>query len=115
MPGVQFGQQIDMNGFKITELAPGVAGTDGVNVNQLNASAPQGVAQNVGDGIALTFNVIHNFALANKEDFIAKVTRNSDGVEFMVEVASVDNNTISVTFGTAPAVNAYRVSVVPVP
>lgn len=115
MPGVQFGQQIDMNGFKVTELAPGTAPTDAVNLSQLTASAPQGFAVNVGDGVAVTYNVVHNFNLANKEDFIAKVTRNSDGVEFMVEVTSVDVNTISVTFGTPPAAAAYRVSVVPVP
>lgn len=115
MPGVQFGQQIDMNGFKVTEMAPGTAGTDAVNVNQLNASAPQGFAVNVGDGVALSYNVVHNFNLPNKEDFLVKVTRNSDGLEFMVEVASVDVNTLSVTFGVAPALNAYRVSVVPVP
>lgn len=115
MPGVQFGQQIDMNGFKVTEMAPGTAGTDAVNLNQLNAASPQGFAANVGDGVALTYNVVHNFNLPNKEDYIAKVTRNSDGIEFMVEVASVDVNTIAVTFGTAPAAAAYRVSVVPVP
>jgi hypothetical protein len=115
MPGVQFGTQIDMNGFKVTEVAPGTAPTDAVNVSQLTANAPQGFAQDVGNGVATSFNLVHGFNLPNKEDFIAKVTRNSDGIEFMVEVASVDVNTISVTFGVAPASNAYRVSVVPVP
>lgn len=115
MSGVQFGQQIDMNSNKITELAPGVAGTDGVNVNQLAASSPQGYAQLIGDGVASTFNVSHGLALADKNDFVARVAEVSSGQAYMVEVVGVDANTLSVTFGFVPASNAFRVSVVPVP
>lgn len=113
MPGVQFGQQIDMNGLKITELAPGVAGTDAVNVSQLNAFA-DGFSVLVGDGVAVTYTVTHNFALANKDDFIARVSEVATGAEYNVEVTSVNANSFTVTFGVAPASNAYRVSTIPV-
>ena len=115
MAGVQFGQQIDMNGFKVTEMAAGTNPTDAVNLSQLTSSSPQGFAQNVGDGTNTTFNVVHNFALADENDFIARVADNATGQEVMVEVIAVDANTISVTFGSAPTTNQYRVAVVPVP
>lgn len=113
MPGVQFGQQIDMNGLKITELAPGVAGTDAVNVNQLNAFA-DGFSQLVGDNVLTTFTVTHNFALANKDDFITRVAEVATGAEYNVEVTSVSVNSLSVTFGFVPTANQFRVSVLPV-
>lgn len=112
MPGVQFGQQIDMNGFKVTELAPGTAPTDAVNVSQLNASAPQGFAQDVGDAVATSYVVTHNF---NTDDVITVVFDKATKQDVMVEVLRSSVNAVTVTFGTAPAVNAYRVLVVPVP
>lgn len=113
MAGVQFGQQIDMNGFKITELAPGVAPTDAVNVSQLTAFA-DGFAQTVGDAINSTFTVTHNLALANKDDYIVRVAEIATGAEYMVENTSIGVNSISVTFGFIPALNAYRVAILPV-
>jgi len=51
MPGIQFNAQADMNGFKVTELGPGTAGTDAVNLNQLNASVAAAItALNNSDG-----------------------------------------------------------------
>lgn len=113
MPGVQFGQQIDMNANKITELAPGTAGTDAVNVNQLNAFA-DGFSVLVGDGVASTFTVTHNFALANKDDFITRVAEAATGVEYTVEVTSIGINSFSVAFGFVPTSGQFRVSALPV-
>lgn len=113
MSGVQFGQQIDMNNNKITELAPGVAGTDAVNVNQLNAFA-DGFSQLVGDGALSTFTITHNFALANKDDFVTRVAEVSSGQEYNVEVTSIGINSLSVSFGFIPTLNQFRVSVLPV-
>lgn len=112
MPGVQFGQQIDMNGFKVTEMAPGTAPTDAVNVSQLAANAPQGFAQDVGDGTATSYVVTHNF---NTDDVITVVFDKTTKQDVMVEVLRSSVNAVTVTFGVAPALNAYRVLVVPVP
>ena len=113
MSGVQFGQQIDMNGNKITELAPGVAGTDAVNVNQLSAFA-DGFAVLVGDGVLQTFTVTHNFALTNKDDFIVRVAEVSTGQEYMVDVIATTVNAFTVGFGFIPTAGQFRVSTIPV-
>lgn len=112
MPGVQFGQQIDMNGFKVTEMAPGTVGTDAVNLNQLNAASPQGFAQDVGDGVATAYVVTHNF---NTDDVVTVVFDKATKQDIMVEVLRSSLNAVTVTFGTPPALNAYRVLVLPVP
>lgn len=112
MPGVQFFNDIDMNGFKVTEMAPGVAPTDGVTVSQLQASAPQGFAQDVGDGVALTYNVAHNF---NTLDVMIQVFEKATAHNVLVDVHRVDVNTVQIGFGLPAALNAYRVLVIPVP
>lgn len=112
MPGVQFFQQIDMNGLPITELAPGVSGTDAVNVNQLTAASPQGFAQDVGDGVALTYVVTHNF---NTDDVMVQVFEKATKHNVQVDVHRSSVNAVTVGFGIVPALNSYRVLVIPVP
>lgn len=102
-----------MNGLKITELAPGVASTDAVNVSQLSAFA-DGFGATIGDGIALTFNVNHALALPNKNDFVARVAEVTSGAEYHVEVIGVDLNNATVTFGFIPTAGQFRVSIAPV-
>lgn len=111
MSGVQFGQQIDMNGFKITELAPGVAGTDAVNVSQLTASTYAGFATSVGDAVATSFNVVHNLGTL---DVVVAVYEVATGHDVMTDVSRVDANTVSVAFGSVIALNSHRVVVLPV-
>lgn len=113
MPGVQFGQQIDMNGNKITELAPGTDPTDAVNLSQLT-SFSDGFAQTVGDGVLSTFTITHNLALANKDDYVLRVAEIATGQEYMIENASIGVNSLTVTFGFVPALNTYRVAILPV-
>lgn len=113
MPGIQFGQQVDMNANKITELAPGTNPTDAVNLSQLTGFA-DGFAQTVGDGILSTFTITHNLALPNKDDYILRVAEVSTGAEYMIENNSVGINSLTVTFGFVPALNTYRVAVLPV-
>lgn len=113
MPGIQFGQQIDMNANKITELAPGTNPTDAVNLSQLTAFA-DGFAQTVGDGVLSTFTITHNLALANKDDYVIRVAEISSGAEFNIENNSIGINSLSITFGFIPALNAYRVAILPV-
>jgi hypothetical protein len=113
MSGVQFGQQIDMNGLKITELANGTNPTDAINLSQLTAFS-DGFAQTVGDGILSTFTITHNLALANKDDYVIRVAEIATGAEYLVENTSVGVNSLTVTFGFIPAANTYRVAVLPV-
>lgn len=113
MPGIQFGQQVDMNANKITELAPGTNPTDAVNLSQLTAFA-DGFAQTVGDGILSTFTITHNLALPNKDDYVIRVAEIATGQEYLIENTSVGINSLTVTFGFVPALNTYRVAVLPV-
>lgn len=113
MPGVQFGQQIDMNANKITELAAGTNPTDAVNLSQLTAFA-DGFAQTVGDGILSTFTITHNLALANKDDYVIRIAEIATGAEYLVENTSIGVNSLSVSFATIPALNTYRVAILPV-
>lgn len=112
MPGVQFGQDIDMNGNSITELAPGVAATDAVNVSQLTASAPQGFSATVGDGVASTFNVVHSLATT---DVMVQVYDVANGDQWITEVSTNGANAVDVTFGFTPTAGQFRVQVIPVP
>jgi len=112
MPGVQFGQQLDLNNNKITELAPGTAGTDAVNVNQLTAGSPQGFSANVGDGVASTFNVVHSL---NTTDVLIQVYEVATGDQWFVETSTSGVNAIDVTFGFVPTTDQFRAQVIPVP
>jgi hypothetical protein len=112
MSGVQFTNQIDMNGFKVTELGPGVSGTDAVNLNQLNATAPQGFAQDIGNGVATSFTVSHGFSTF---DVIVQVYQISDGAEIYADVKRNAEDDVTIVFGSAPSAGQYRVLIIPVP
>lgn len=113
MAGIQIGQQIDMNANKITELAAGTNPTDAVNLSQITALT-DGFTQTVGDGVASTFTITHNLALANKDDYVLRVAEIATGAGYLVEDASIGVNSLSVTFGFIPTLNSYRVAVLPV-
>lgn len=113
MPGIQVGQQFDMNGNKITELAAGTNPTDAVNLSQITALT-DGFTQTIGDAINSTFTITHNLALANKDDYVIRVAEIATGAGYLVEDASIGVNSLSVTFGFIPALNSYRVAVLPV-
>ena len=113
MAGVQFGQQIDMNGFKVTELAPGTAGTDAVNVDQLNSAVDNtfGFTQTVGDGTNTLYTVTHNL---NDTDVIVQVFALATGQSVMVDIVRTGVNAVTVEFGSPVAANSHRVLVLPV-
>lgn len=113
MSGVQFGQQIDMNGNKITEGGPATNPTDFVILSQLTASTG-GFTQDLGDGVASSFTVNHGFNLADKNDFLARVAEVSSGATYNVEVVGVDVDNASVTFGFVPTAGQFHVAMIPV-
>lgn len=113
MAGVQFGAQIDMNGLKITELAAATASTDAVNLSQLTSSTG-GHVETIGDGINLTYTITHNFDLADANDYVLRVGEISTGVEYVAINTALSENSLSVTFGFIPALDTYRVAVLPV-
>lgn len=63
----------------------------------------------IGDGTSATINVNHNL---NSEDVIIQVRHANTKTVTDCIMAVVDANTISLTFGTAPALDEYRVVVI---
>lgn len=112
MSGVQFVQQIDMNGNKITELAAGVAGTDAVNVSQLAGLGPQGFATSIGNGVLTTFTVTHSLS---NFDVMVMVYDNGTGEFVYPGIVRSAEDDVQITFGVAPTTDQYRVLVLPVP
>lgn len=112
MPGVQFGQQIDMNGFKVTEMAAGTNPTDAVNLSQLTAGAPQGFAADLGDGVNSSFTVSHGFSTF---DVIVQVYEVATGAEVYAQVTRSAEDDVNIAFGGIPTAGQYRVLVIPVP
>lgn len=112
MTGVQFGQQIDMNGYKITELQAGTAPTDGVNVSQLTALVPQGFAADIGNGVSTSLTVTHGLSTF---DVMVQVYKNSTFETVYADVVRLAEDDVQITFGAAPANNEYRVLILPVP
>lgn len=112
MSGVQFVDQIDMNTGKVTEMGPGTVGTDAVNLNQLNAVAPQGFAQSIGDGTNTSFTVTHGFGTL---DVIVQVFENSTGATITPTITRSAVNDVTVAFLLPPSTNQHRALVIPVP
>lgn len=62
----------------------------------------------IGDGSATTFNVTHNF---NTLDTTASLREVSTGNWIMVDIQTVDTNTIKLQFATAPTAGQYKVTI----
>lgn len=65
-----------------------------------------GYAANVGNGSATSFAVTHNLGTV---DVIVMLKDNTTLEEVIADVVITDANTVTVSFATAPAANAYRV------
>lgn len=62
-------------------------------------------AADIGDGSTTAITVTHNLGTL---DLVVAIYRKSDGVEVVADITHATTNTITVTFATAPASNAYR-------
>ena len=67
------------------------------------------VAASVGNGTNTSFAITHSL---NTEDVLVQVFDNSTHDTVEVDVVRTDVNTVTVSFSTAPASNAYRVVVI---
>lgn len=63
----------------------------------------------IGDGVATTLSVTHNL---NTLDVQVSVREVSSGAQVLVDNVANGVNTVQLTFGTAPGVGQYRVTVV---
>ena len=65
-----------------------------------------GYAANIGNGSSLSYTVTHSL---NTVDVVVMIKDNTTLEEVFADVVITDANTITVSFATAPASNAYRV------
>lgn len=114
--------QLEVNRGQATETALGLAeiatqaevdaGLDDqrivtpVKLKTLLDNRTGGYAANVGNGSATSFAVTHSL---NATDVIVMIKDNTTLEEVFADVVITDANTVTVSFATAPANNAYRV------
>lgn len=79
---------------------------DQIKLNRDNLQAlPKRFAQTMGDGVATSFVLVHNF---NTKDVVCQVYDATTGSEVLVDTVRNTVNQLTVTFAVAPAANAYR-------
>jgi hypothetical protein len=97
-----------------TTLAGQIAGLDG-RLDDLEGSPTSGRTHSalVGNGVASSFPVAHNWALADKNKVTAEIVDTGTGETVYASVVRTDTNTVTVSFGSAvPTSNQYRVLLV---
>ena len=62
----------------------------------------------IGDGVTTAFNFVHNL---NSQDVITQVYSNTNNIVVTPTIANISTTTVSLSFSTPPASNAYRVVV----
>jgi hypothetical protein len=109
---VQFFTDVDMNNNKITELQAPVANTDAATKLYVDNAVGgiSGFASSIGNGVATTFNVVHNLGT---EDLIVSLREISSGDFAQATTSTNGINSLDVTFSTPPSASQFRVIVVP--
>lgn len=105
------GNGINVAGSVISAVA---AASGGISVVaggiQLDSSiAARKFSASIGNGAATSIAVTHNLGT---KDVKVTVRQNSNDEHVLADVVSTDINTVTVTFATAPASNAMRVTVI---
>jgi hypothetical protein len=105
------GNGIGVAGSVISAVA---AASGGISVVaggiQLDASiAARKLSANIGNGAATAIAVTHNLGT---KDVHVSVRTVADDSHVIADVVSTDTNTVTISFATAPASNAYRVTVI---
>lgn len=86
------------------------------DIDNLAANAVAAAYDTVGDGTATAFSLVHNWATYD----LAVVVRTAASPYAQIEASAYDvtfpnENTVTLTFATAPAVDAYRVHLLKLP
>lgn len=105
-----FFTNIDMNQNRVRDAADGVLPKDYVTLDQLTAVSPASFAATFGDGVATTYNIVHNLGT---EDLVWEVYEIATGDSVGVGFSRDGVNAVDVTMNPAPAVDAFRLVIIP--
>lgn len=102
------------NGINVAGSVISAVGTTGIVVNGSGIGIDTSIvarkfSANIGNGSSTSIAVTHNLGT---KDVKVTVRAVADDSHVLADVVSTDVNNVTVTFATAPATNAYRVTVV---
>lgn len=101
---------LDMNGNRVRDASDAVLPKDYVTLDQLEASAPTSFTATFGDGAATTYNIVHNLGT---QDFVWEVYELATGDSVGVGLSRDGVNAVDLTMNPAPALNAFRLVIIP--
>ena len=105
-----FFTNLDMNGNRVRDASDAVLAKDYVTLDQLNAVAPVSFTATFGDGVATSYNIVHSLGT---EDFVWEVYEISSGDSVGVGLSRDGVNAVDVAVNPAPALNAFRLVIIP--
>lgn len=102
------------NGISVAGSVISAVGTAGIVVNGSGIGVDSSIvarkfSANIGNGSSTSIAVTHNLGT---KDVKVTVRTVADDSHVLADVVSTDVNSVTVTFATAPAANAYRVTVI---
>jgi len=102
------------NGINVAGSVISAVGTTGLTVNGSGIGVDTSVvarkySANIGNGSSTSISVTHNLGT---KDVTVAIRANADDAHVLADVVSTDTNNVTITFATAPASNAYRVTVI---
>lgn len=114
MPTTEFYADVIINGNRVREAADSAAPTDYVTKQEMDAAIIAGgvtkFAMSIGDGVATSFIVNHNF---DTQDVVVEIYDNSTYMTTYAQVVRTDVNNVTVDFNVPPpGPGAYRVVVI---
>lgn len=100
---------IDLNGNRVRDASDGVLAKDYVTLDQLNAAVTS-FSATFGDGVATTYNIAHNLGT---QDFVWEIYEIATGDSVGAGLSRDGVNAVDVSMNPAPALNAFRLVIVP--
>lgn len=103
------GNGINVAGSVISAVAGSGITVNGSGVNIDSSVVARKFNANIGNGAATAIAVTHSLGT---KDVAVELRATADDAHVLADVVSTDINTVTITFATAPATNAYRVTVI---
>lgn len=109
---IQYFTDQDLNGNRTRDAGDALLAQDYVTLAQLNAAVADGAgfSATFGDGVATTFNIVHNL---NTEDLAVGIREISSGDSVEMGVSTNGVNSVDVSAVPAPGVSAFRITILP--